>query len=382
MASGSSENNDSSTESKKLSKLRSKIDSTDREIVQLLLDRAKFVKEVGKIKQDTGTTVYRPDREKQVYENINQIVNEISGGKPAMPVEVFEHIYREIMSGSIAIEGGAAVAYLGPEASFSHQATRSKFGASLRLKPERSIEDIFKVVSSGQKAVFGVVPVENTIAGTVGQTFDNLLNTNLKIYAEHFIRVEMNLLNSIEVDLSQVKKIYTLKIVYDQCRQWLSSNINMKDLEIVETSSTAVAACLAAEKKDGVAIASDFAASTYGLKILASGIQDTSYNITRFFVIGNEQCQATGDDKTSIVVTLGDRPGSLFSILKPFEKGKINLTRIESRTTRKSLGEYHFFIDFEGHREDPEISKILNDIKSATTMIKILGSYPRMNFPL
>ncbi|MDH5656121.1 MAG: P-protein, partial [Spirochaetia bacterium] len=169
--------------------------------------------------------------------------------------------------------------------------------------------------------------------------------------------------------------------VYEQCRNWLSSNLFIPEVEFVETSSTAAAAQIASEKKDGVAIGSELAAETYGLKIIASNIQDSMNNITRFFVMGKEQCPPTGDDKTSIVCSVSDRPGSLYEMLIPFHNSRINLTRIESVATRRSYGDYNFFIDFLGHANDEKISKILNELKARTAMLKILGSYPRADLP-
>ena len=371
----------SNKKEKVLEELRRQIDQTDRRIVEAILERAKLVKEIGRAKEDAGTAVYRPDREKQVYQNIRRYVEELSEDAPVMPASVLEHVYREIMSGSIALEGGPRVAYLGPEASFSHQATRARFGASLGFTPVRSISEVFRAVESGQEAQFGVVPVENTIAGTVGLTLDRFLQTDLQVYAEHYIQIRMSLLGPEGTDLRSIKKLYSFKIVLEQCREWLASHLNMSGIQIVETGSTADAARLVAENRDGVAIASDFAAETYGLGVLASDIQDKSYNITRFFVIGREQCPPTGDDKTSIVCTALDSPGSLYTILQIFEKARINLTRIESRATRQSFGDYNFFIDFLGHRQDPQVEKVLNKIAGASSHLGVLGSYPRMDPP-
>ncbi|MCB1175205.1 MAG: prephenate dehydratase [Leptospiraceae bacterium] len=370
------------TEAEILAQLRRQIDQTDRKIVELIIERARLVQSVGQTKQNSGSAIYRPDREKQVYQNIERYVQELTGDEEGMPVSVFKHVYREIMSGSIALEGGPSVAYLGPEASFSHQATRSRFGNSLRFQPVYSISDVFRSVESGQEARFGVVPIENTIAGTVGMTLDRLLHTELNIYAEHYTHIQMNLLAKCHMELPEIRKLYTFKVASEQCREWLHSHLNMGSIEIEETPSTADAARLAALNGDGAAIASEFAAETYQLRTLRSHIQDSPYNITRFFVIGFEQCPPTGDDKTSIYCRVKDNPGSLYGVLQPFQKGGINLTRIESRTTRRSFGEYNFFIDFAGHRNDPEVQAILKEIEASTSVLRILGSYPRMELPL
>lgn len=372
---------DAETEATRLQELRNGIDAADREIVRLILERSRLVHDVGQTKKTAGTVVYRPDREKQVYHNIRQLVSELGGKNPRMPVSVFEHVYREIMSGSICIEGGPGVAYLGPEASFSHQATRSRFGASMRLHPMQSIPDVFRNVAAGRESSFGVVPVDNTTEGAIGVTLDMCLHSDLNVYAEHYIRVSINLMHHENLSLEKINKIYTLKIVREQCRDWLQQNINLSQVEIIDAPSSAAAARMAANQKDGAALASEFASETYGLQILARDIQDSSYNITRFFVIGTEQCPPTGDDKTSIVCTLSDRPGSLYRMLRPFENNGINMTRIESRTTRRAFGEYNFFIDFVGHCKESVVQKILEEITQHTTLLKVLGSYPRMDLP-
>lgn len=367
-----------------LTGFRQEIDSTDREIVRLILRRAELAKQVGEAKRKEGGTVYRPDREKQVYKNIAAIAHELYGAEPPFPVRILEHVYREIMSGSIAIEGGPRVAYLGPESSFSHLATRFRFGASVVAVPVDTIPAVFRTVEAGRDVSFGVVPIENTIEGPVGVTLDSFLKSELKVYAEHYIRVELNLLvppNQADIDLTQIRKVYTIKIAREQCRQWLETNLSMRDVEVIETSSTAAAARLVSERGDGAAVASELSAETYGLHVLRRSIQDRPHNVTRFFVLGREQCPPSGDDKTTIMCTLRHKPGSLYNMLKPFEEQGINLTRIESRPNRSTLGGYNFFTDFLGHHQDPHIQKILSVVEEHTTMLKVLGSFPRMEMP-
>lgn len=362
-----------------ISELRHKIDEADRNIVKLILERASLAKEIGERKRKDSTQLYRPDREKAVYENILAIAREYYGDNLPFPPEVLKSIYREIMSGSIAVEGGTGVAYLGPEASFSHLAVHHRFGSSIRGVPRDTIPDVFRAVESGREATYGIVPVENSTEGSVTLTLDMFLAFDLKIYAEHYERIRQNILGPEGMNLSDVKKIYTLKIVREQCRDWIQQNIKLSDVEIVETSSTAQAAALVAEKKDGAAIASELAAQTYGLQVLARDIQDNPNNVTRFLVIGRETCAPTGDDKTSVICSVNDRPGSLFELLKPFYEEGINMTRIESRSSRRSYGDYNFFIDFEGHHRDEKIARILERLEERTTFLKLLGSYPRIS---
>ncbi|MCR9141736.1 MAG: prephenate dehydratase [bacterium] len=363
---------------------RQEIDETDRDIVRLILRRAELAKAIGEAKRKQGGAVYRPDREKEVYKNIAKIAGELYGAAPPFPVQILEHVYREIMSGSIAIEGGPRVAYLGPESSFSHLATRFRFGASVAAVPVDTIPAVFRAVEAGRDVSFGVVPVENTIEGPVGITLDSFINSELKVYAEHYIRVELNLLAPLEPakwELSDIRKVYTIRIAREQCRNWLENHLNMRNVEVVETSSTAAAAKLVAERGDGVAVASELSAETYGLQILRRSIQDSPHNVTRFFVLGREQCPPTGEDKTTIMCTLRDKPGSLYNMLNPFEERGVNLTRIESRPNRSTLGGYNFFTDFLGHHQEARIQEILAEVEEHTTTLKVLGSFPSMKMP-
>lgn len=361
--------------------LRDRIDDADREIVRLILERARLAKEIGEKKRSGAAPVYRPDREKEVYENIGRIARELFGEELPFPEKILRAVYREIMSGSIAIEGGPGVAYLGPPASFSHLAVRHRFGSSIREVPVDTVPDVFREVEAARDATYGIVPVENSIDGSVTLTLDMFLRFDLKIYAEHYERIQQNLIGPEGIDLADVRKVYTLKIVREQCRDWLQQNLQMSKIEFVDTSSTSAAAAMVAKNRDGVAIASELSAETYGLQVLARGIQDSPNNVTRFLVIGQEQCGSTGDDKTSIVCSVVDRPGSLYEILRPFHEAKINMTKIESRASRRFYGDYNFFIDFHGHRDDPGVQKIMEQLNERTSFLKWLGSYPRIDLP-
>ncbi len=369
-------------EEDQIEQLRKNIDETDREIVRLIMERSRFVVEIGEKKRQGATTVYRPDREKEVYNKVVAVAHELYGDRLPLPEQSIRSIYREIMSGSIAIEGGPGVAYLGPPASFSHLAARHRFGSSIRTVPSDTIPEIFRAVESGRDVSYGIVPVENSTGGSVLLTLDTFLVSDLKIYAEHYERIRQNLIGPAGLRISEIKKLYTIKIAREQCRNWMQKNLHVSELEVIETSSTAQAAAMVAERKDGVAIASELAAETYGLEVIASGIQDNSNNLTRFLVIGRENCAPSGDDKTSIVCSVHDQPGSLFDILKPFYDNKVNMTRIESRTSRRQYGDYNFFIDFLGHYQDAMVVDILEKLKEKTTQLKLLGSYPRIDLPV
>jgi chorismate mutase / prephenate dehydratase len=349
-----------------LVQLRDEIDLLDVEIISRIQARAKLASKIGEIKRSKGEPIYRPDREKEVYQKIKKI------NKGPLPDNLVTSIYREIMSASIAIEKGLEVAYLGPEGSFSHQAVLERFGSSVHSSQFSSIAEVFRAVETG-KCDYGVVPIENSSEGLVNSTLDMLLVSDLQVYSESYVKISLCLLG-FENDLNKIKKLYGIKIANSQCKNWIASNI--PGVEVIETSSTAKAAQLVSERREGAAIASKMAASIYGLEVIRAGIEDLSNNTTRFLIIGNSQCLPTGKDKTSIVISLPDKPGALFSALKPFYENDINLTKIESRPTRKDPWQYNFFIDFHGHEKEESIKKILDELKERCTHLRILGSYP------
>ena len=361
-----------------LSHLRKQIDATDQEIIRLLCQRFSLAKEIGSKKELEGSPVYRPDREREIYRNLAEFLSERQD--VGIPLRVLENIYREIMSASISMEKELIVAYLGPAASFSHVALQSRFGNTVQSCPEDSIGQVFRTVAMERKANYGIVPVDNTTEGSIGITLDHLAHSDLKIYAEHYIPVRHFLLFHKQKDPRKVRCLYSIGIAYQQCREWVQRHLD-HDIEYVEMPSTAAAAKQAAQRKDGAAIASQLAAQTYDLEIIASNIQDNSNNITRFLVIGYQQCQPTQDDKTSIIFSLLDQPGSLVSILSLFANANINLTKIESRSNRRNFGEYNFFVDFLGHKKDKPIVEILKQVKDRSSFLRILGSYPRMKYP-
>lgn len=349
-----------------LDEIRRKIDEIDKDIIYLIQERAKHGLRIGEIKKSYGEPIYRPDRERQVYEKIK------SQNPGPLPDSVLVAIYREIMSGIIALEKSIQVGFLGPAGSFSHEAVQKKFGSIVESHPLPSITDVFTLVESGQLD-YGIVPIENSTEGSVGITLDNLIQYNCIIYSELYLGIHFHLLGY-ERDLSKIKKIYGIRIGNEQCRNWIHANL--PNAEIIETSSTAMAAKLVAERKDGVAIASKSAGDLYGLEIIQQNINDYSDNVTRFLVIGKDSCPPTGKDKTSIVFSIPDKPGALVSVLKIFEKYQINLSRLESRPSRRTLWDYNFFTDFGGHIQDPEIKKMFVELEGICHYLKHLGSYP------
>ncbi len=362
--------------SKNLRELRKEIDVVDQQLLQAISKRAHLAKEIGIHKQKESSSVYRPDREKEVYNNLHFFLQ--SHPESQLTLSSLKDIYREIMSSSIALEGNLTIAYLGPMASFSHTALMEKFGSRVQGIAQESITDIFRVVQANKEARYGLVPIDNSIEGSIGITLDSLLEFDLDIYAEYYLSVSHQLLHHQEIKTNDIRRLYTFHIAQEQCRDWVRSNLTNKDIELVLASSTAAAAKMAAEKKDGAAIASKLAAQRYGLKIIAKDIQDNPNNTTRFFLVGKEQCLPTHDDKTSIVFSLPDKPGSLFKVLSLFEKEGVNLTKIESRSRRRSSWEYNFFVDFLGNQKSKNISEILKGVQKNSSFFRVLGSYPRI----
>jgi chorismate mutase/prephenate dehydratase len=264
------------------------------------------------------------------------------------------------------------VAFLGPEGTFTAIAVRDLFGETITPLPQRTIQDVFQQVEA-DAARYGVVPIENSTEGSVTYTLDELVETSLVIISEKFVRVSYSLLSP-DRDLSSVRKIYAHPQTIGQCKGWIRGNL--PNAEVVSVDSTSRAAELASKEEGAAAISSGLAAEIYGLNTLATMIEDSRQNYTRFFLLGKKAGRPTGNDKTSVVCAVRDRPGALLKLLKPFSDAGINMTKIESRPDKKKIWEYNFFIDFIGHMDDTVVRKALDRIKSETLFLKILGSYP------
>lgn len=348
-----------------LKKLRSKIDYLDRQIIQLLNARAKVTLAVAKEKNKSGRSIYAPEREKEV---LNKLVFLSKG---PLSQKALEAVYREIMSASLALEKPLKIAYMGPQASFSNLAALKRFGSQVSYLACGSISDVFSEVEGG-RADYGVVPVENSIEGAVTHTLDMLVDSDLKICSQIILDVAHNLLANCPKD--KIKRVYSNPQVLGQCRIWLQENL--PGAEQAEVSSTTRAAQLAAKEKNSAAIGSALAAQVYKLKVIARDIEDSPHNITRFFVLGKTEAGKTGGDKTSILFSIKDKVGALHNMLIPFKKYKINLTKIESRPSKKRAWDYYFFVDLEGHIQEPRVQKALRELESKCKFLKILGSYP------
>lgn len=350
-----------------LEQIRKKIDELDDKIIGLLNDRTQLVREVGKLKQAKDTEVYAPARESEIYEKIDSVQ------KSLLPKDALKSIYREIMSASLAIEKPLSVAYLGPEATFTHLASLSKFGASVKYLACTSITDVFSEVDR-KRVDYGVIPIENSIEGAVSHSLDMFIDSDLKICSEILFEISHNLMSN--SDLKQIKRIYSKAEVFGQCRIWLETH--MPKVELIEVSSTSQAAQRAQKEDGSAAIASKLAATLYNLNVLAEGIEDLAHNVTRFLVVGRHMSAKTKNDKTSIVVSVKDRVGALYDMLMPIRKNQVNMTKIESRPSKKKAWDYYFFIDLEGHVEDPRVKKALHAMEENVRFLKVLGSYPAL----
>ncbi len=351
-----------------LSKLRERISKIDLEIIKLISQRAKIALEIAQHKKQEKSSFYRPDREQEVFLSIDQ-----NNQGPLENVHL-HNIYREIMSSALAIEGRLKIAYLGPEGSFTHQATLKKFGHSLTLIPYFDISSVFKAVQKNH-ATYGVLPIENSIAGKVTHTLDSLLDYNLYIYSEVHLSIHHCLLGLTQ-DLNKIKTVYTHPQAQMQCKKWLLKNL--PNAECLEASSTSRAAEIVSKEQDEskAAIASCVSADVYNLHLIKDGIEDMSENYTRFVIISKETAKPSAKNRTSIIINLLHQPGSLHKVLDLMEKVKVNLTSIESRPSNNKRWNYIFYIDFEGHEHIEPIPTLFANLKKITIFVRNLGSYP------
>jgi chorismate mutase/prephenate dehydratase len=349
-----------------LKKLREKIDGLDLELVDLLNRRARKVLEIARAKSRGKKSYYSPGREKRILTRL------IKENKGPLPSDVLEEIFQLILKTSLSLEKKLKVGYLGPPATFTHQAAIKAFGKRANLISMRSIGQVFTEVEKKQ-ADFGVVPIENSTEGVVSHTLDMFLDSDLKICSEIILGISHHLLSRGE--LRKITKVYSHPQALAQCQNWLEENL--PEARLIEVESTSNAAQKAAKEVNSAAIASDIAASLYHLRALASHIEDKANNYTRFFVIGRNYTEKCGNDKTSILFSIKDRVGALYDMLSPFRKHEINLTKIESRPTKKKPWEYVFFVDFVGHKDDEAVKRALAELEEKCLFLRTLGSYPR-----
>ncbi|MEI7729845.1 MAG: prephenate dehydratase [Verrucomicrobiota bacterium] len=344
---------------------RKAIDQLDAQLVKLLNERTRHVLSIGEVKNKTGEEIYAPHRELAV---LQRVCKQNDG---PLTNESLQSIYREIMSSALSLEKTMEVAYLGPEGTFTHQAAIARFGASLTYVPHKTISDVFNVVSKG-RADYGVAPVENSTEGVVTHTLDMFVESDLKIVAQIVMPIQQCLASNVEQD--QIKRLYVHPQSLAQCREWIQRELPR--VEIIETSSNARSAELAAKEKHAAAVAGVLAADIYHLKILARDIQDNVVNMTRFIVLGRKCSPATGKDRTSIMFSIRDEVGALHRALTPFRQYKLNMTKIESRPSKRKAWEYFFFVDCDGHMTDRKVARAIEQLNLHCSFVKVLGSYP------
>ena len=346
--------------------LRDDIDAVDEEIVRLLDRRARLARKIGEIKRAEGLDTYAPARERRLMDRVFGL------SEGDFPRRGLEMVFREIISCSISLEEALKVAYLGPETTFTHEAARRSFGASVDLEPQRTVAEVFARVERGE-AQHGVVPVENSMEGAVTHTLDELMNSPLKICGEVYLPISQNLLSK-ESSLQGVRKVCSHPMALAQAATWMRSELPGVALEEVE--STGEASRRASEEPGVAAVGSILAAESYSLNVLAGNIQDARTNATRFIVLGRAWAGKTGQDKTSVVFSVKDRPGVLKDALSAFDAEGINLTRIESRPSRKRAWTYVFFADFQGHPEEERVQRALADLEEHCPYVSLIGAYP------
>ncbi len=346
--------------------LRKHIDKLDLQILELVNKRASLAADIGKVKNDHGTEVFSPAREEEVLQNVLQ------ANKGPLEAHAVRSIFREIMSGSRALQKTLKVAFLGPEYSWSHLAAVERFGQAVEFMRVGSIAAVFEEVNRSH-ADFGVVPLENSTDGRVADTLDMFMRLpQLRICAEVRLPIHHNLMANCEQQ--EIRRVYSKPQALSQCRNWLSKNVPHASLH--EVASTATAAELAQREPGAAAVASRQAAVRYGLRILFSDIEDSPNNETRFAVIGTQDCPRSGHDKTAVMFKIPHHPGSLVDALGVFKQSKLNLTWIESFPARSPHSEYVFFVDFEGHAEDPKVKRTLTLLQEHCEQLYVLGSYP------
>ena len=352
-----------------MSTLREGIDAVDEEIVRLLDRRAWLARRIGEIKHERGLAAYAPARERAVLDRVAAL------SEGDFPKRGLEAVFREIISSSISLEARLKVAYLGPEATFTHEAALRSFGTSVDLEPQATVAEVFARVERGE-VEHGVVPVENSMEGAVTHTLDEMMDSPLKICGEVYLPVSQNLISA-EPSLGSINVVCSHPMALAQAASWLRRELPGARLEEVE--STAEAARRAATEPGVAAVGSALAAGAHGLEVLAANIQEARANTTRFVVLGREWAARTGKDKTSVVFSVKDRPGVLKDALSAFAAEGINLTRIESRPSRKRAWTYVFFADFRGHPDEERVTRALGALEEHCPYVSLVGAYPEVS---
>ncbi|URQ69332.1 prephenate dehydratase [SAR86 cluster bacterium] len=357
---------------KKIKILRSKIDKIDKSLYDLIQKRAKIAVEIGNVKSKIApnSSFYKPDRESKILRNIIS-----SNKKGLLPDKNIRTIFKNIISGCLSLEEVLKVSYLGPEGTHSEAAVLNQFGSIIKRKPSLSIEDIFSEVLN-QEANLGLVPVENSSEGVINSTLNCLAdNQPINIIGEVYHDIDHQLASGNNFDLQDAFAIASHPQALGQCSKWIDKNIG--SIKRLEMPSSAVAAKYAKENKNILCVVNSLAIDKYKLKLVKKNVQDFADNKTRFLVIGLNSVNKTGKDKTSFLIQTVNNPGALIAILRPFEKRKINLSKIETRPSRGNINSHDFFIDCEGHMNDQKLKLTIKEVKDLGSSVRVLGSYPQ-----
>jgi chorismate mutase/prephenate dehydratase len=351
-----------------LSVIRQQIDALDSQILQLLNARAQCAEQVAHVKlaEDPNAKFYRPEREAQILQRMQ------ADNAGPLRHEQVTRIFREIIAACLALEESLGIAYLGPAGTFSQEATFKHFGKGVATLPVESIPQIFQAVEAG-KVRYGVVPVENTTEGVIAQTLDTFVTSPLKICGEISLRIHQNLMCAHQ-NWQSVQTVYSHAQSLAQCRHWLDKHL--PQAERIPVSSNAEAARLASLEPEAAAIGSSQAADIYQLQVVQASIEDNPNNTTRFWIIADQDVGVSGKDRTSIIVSAKNKPGSLYHMLKPLAENGVDMSRIESRPSKTTNWEYLFFLDIIGHQQDAGVQQALQALRQEANMLKVLGSYP------
>lgn len=354
-----------------LQPIREQIDHLDRELVRTLNERLTLAAEIGRLKRNTGGQIYVPEREDAVFRKVTAL------SQGPIKSEALQAIYREIMSAAIALEKPLQIAYLGPEATYTHVAAIKKFGASVNYQPIATISDVFTAVEKGE-ADYGIIPIENSTEGSVREALDGFVESELKAVAQIYLEINHALISATPLD--KIERVYSKDQALAQCRAWLQRHL--PHAQLIDTASTAKAVEVAREEPGAAAIAAELAAQVQGVPVLARNIQDRNDNTTRFFVIGKKASGPVGGgrDLTSLVISLGEaaaaNSGALMRMLTPFGSRGLNLSKVESRPSKRRPWDYLFFIDVTGHYDDPAMKEAVAELRAFCPLVKWLGSYP------
>jgi len=351
-----------------LDDLRNKIDEVDARMVELISERIKIAEEIGRGKRENDKLIEDRQRESKVLENVRTIARQKD-----ISQDDIEKIYTQIMAACKRIQG-VEVAFQGEIGAYSEEAAFLFFGSSIQIRPRESLEEVFKAVER-QEAQFGVVPLENSLEGSISRVYDLLLDSFLMVCGEIRLRIIHCLIGSSGAGLDTIKRVYSHPQALGQCRNFLK-HLNC---ELIPTYDTAGSVKMIKEKgmTDSAAIAGARAAEIYGMKVIAQEIEDNPNNFTRFFILSKNDSPPSGNDTTSIVFSAKNRPGVLYEALQKFASSGISLTKLESRPTRQTPWEYNFYLDFEGHREDQAAREALKNLEKTSVFVKVLGSYPK-----